>query len=49
MYVLLSVALACLSYHIAMKKWLWFGLFSVGQMALCVTIMIDGEFGRAWK
>jgi hypothetical protein len=49
MYVLLSVAIACLSYHIAMMKWLWFGLHSDGQMTLSVTIMINGELGRVWK
>jgi hypothetical protein len=48
-YVLLSVAIACLSYHIAVKNLLWFGLLSVVQIALSVTIMINGEFGRVWK
>jgi len=48
MYVLLSVAIACLSYHIVMKKWLW-SLLSDGQMALSVAIMINGERGRVWK
>jgi hypothetical protein len=49
MYVLLSVAIERLSYHIAMKNLLWFSLLSDGQMALCVTIMINGEFGWVWK
>lgn len=42
-----GIAECCIT--IAMKKLLWFGLLSVGQMALCVTIMSNGEFGRVWK
>jgi hypothetical protein len=48
-YVLLSVAIAYLSYHVAMKNWLCFGLLSDRQMALSVTIKINGEFRRMWK